>query len=475
MKNRSIFIVLFGIIPFNIYAQNTDTIKASTLVFNIPVVDLPYQLDAAKTVNENKITIKSFLKGYANPSMHQSLDLSTDLYTAAHFGIKKIFNINSKTDFTDGRNLGKYILYFLSLVGSDVVLVYTPGFNGWEHEEFHRAVMTRFQVNSFNDINNFPIGAGSANVSHVKDDDLIKFKKESPKDFIRMPAAGIEGEYMLIEKLQRNNFFYNQNLPHQVLYLLSTYHAIDYVRFCSQPKALNGVTDYFNSNEKTIKVRDFTGMDFSGWVYDLFKPNEPYAARGIHPSGIGIDRYIRASDLTSIELAYLKKQGDLQWLNAISPMLVGFKSIKLSKNELSGNFSIRNYLTSFGNDISCNIYLMNPNYKFIFVYHSYQNYNKSFPAIETQLIDFEKSIYNKSVYFSPRLILGMQPFNQDFKTKKSDFLGLVACKFEIKMNSFIHPFIELSVKSKGWIAGNEFLNSNTSCRFGIVSKFKTVK
>jgi hypothetical protein len=118
---------------------------------------------------------------------------------------------------------------------------------------------------------------------------------------------------------------------------------------------------------------------------------------------------------------------------------------------------------------------MNPIYKFVFAYHSYQNYYASYPAIETQLIDFEKSILHHLFYISPRLFVGLQPLNQEFKTNNSAFLGLAECKLELKTKSFIHPFVELSAKSKGWIAGDEFLKANFSCRFGIISRINMRK
>jgi len=78
-------------------------------------------------------------------------------------------------------------------------------------------------------------------------------------------------------------------------------------------------TDNIMNNEGTnILIRDFVGMDFTSWVYDLFRPNEPYTNRGIHPSGVGIKRYIKTSDLTKEEQSYLKLQGFLSLFNFIS-------------------------------------------------------------------------------------------------------------------------------------------------------------
>ncbi len=256
-----------------------------------------------------------------------------------------------------------------------------------------------------------------------------------------------------------------------MVYLFSTLNSIMYVKMCSIPDQADPMTDGFNVMEKTIPQRDFTGLDFSGWVYDLFKPNEDYTERGVHPLGNGVDRYIKTTDMTGEELTYLKKQGNLQWLNCLSPMLIGFRTIKLSKNGLYGNFAVRNFLTSFGNDISCNIYLRNNECKFFAAYHHAQNYQHAFPALEAQLIDYNWNLGNSNLYISPRILVGLQPQEQGFKTGNASFLGLAECKLELITKCFVHPYIEVSAKTKGWIAGNEFLTSNLSGRFGIVSRF----
>ena len=99
------------------------------------------------------------------------------------------------------------------------------------------------------------------------------------------------------------------------------------------------------SNEKDgadISKRDFTGADFTAWADALFFPDKPYEDRGIHPSGVGINRYIKPSQLSTEARSYLKKQGRLHWLNILSPHLFGFSKIKLNsteKGDYYGNFA----------------------------------------------------------------------------------------------------------------------------------------
>lgn len=432
------------------------------LILNLELIDFPYQTDASKTVDNGNVSLSSFLKGYANPSMHQSLQLTTSLYSGVHYCIDKLFRKDAYADWSGGKRL----LHTITLLASDYILITAPGFDGWLHEEFHRSVLTRFGVNSYDEMNKFPIGVETVSVSHITDEDLIRFKQQSPSDFIRMHVAGIEGEYLLAEKMQKNNFFYNQNASHEIAFMLNILNAIAYVNISANSLRADEMTDQMNAKETTISSRDFTGLDFTGWTYDLFRPNEPYTSRGVHPSGLGINRYIKVSDLTNTELNYLKKQGNLQWLNLLSPMIYGIKDIKLNENGVYANFAIRNYLTSFGNDISANILLRNKSYNYAFTLHNYNNYNHYFPAIEMELVDYIQPISQQLLYITPRILAGLQPFEQNFTTSKSSFLGLLECKLEYKTHLNLNPYIELSSKTNGWIAGNEFLNSNLSIRIG---------
>ena len=77
---RAVIICLISVLTTSIcFAQ---TISDTTgLYLDFPVLDLPYQTHAVKTTG-------NFFAGYANPSMKQSLAMSNNLYSSAHWGIK---------------------------------------------------------------------------------------------------------------------------------------------------------------------------------------------------------------------------------------------------------------------------------------------------------------------------------------------------------------------------------------------------
>ena len=451
-------ICVFCVFISSASAQKSDTIYKSKLKLDLQLFDLPYQITAGNTVG------KSFFSSYANPSMSQSLHLTTSIYSGVHYGLHTLFDNKIRDPKL------RYILYVIGFPLCDFVLYYAPGGSGWLHEEYHRAVLTRFGVNSFNQMNTFPIGKSIVSVNRLKDEDLERFKANSSADFVRMSAAGIEGEYLLIDQLQRNNFFHEQKLMNEGVYLLSTLNSIAYVFISSSPKMSNGILDEMNAKETKISSRDFTGLDMISWTYDLFHPNEPYNDRGIHPTGLGIDRYRKIEHLEKHEFKYLKQQRYWHCLNILSPMILGFRSISL-KNGYSGNIAFRHFLTSFGTDISLNIFLKKSTYNFVFAYHNYMNYKHVFPAIETEMVDYPLFYKKLNIFLSPRIMVGVQPRNQEFRTSKVDFLGLIGCRADFRICKNFFSYLDVQAKTKGWVAGNVYLNDNVSVKVGFSARF----
>jgi len=462
---KQLFFIACVTIPLSAAQPQKSDASSCGLDLDFTLFDLPYQNDAAKTVNNGKVTFGGFLKGYANPSMHQSLSLTATFENTVHFGIDRLH-----ARMHDVQPFMREGVYWASLFTADALLIFAPPGDGWLHEEYHRAVMTRHHVNSFDDMNTFPIGNTMVSVKDIDDADLVRFKKESSADFIRMHVAGIEGEYLLMNELQKDNFFNNRQRSHEFLYLVITLNSIAYVFGSTDPEIVDKETDNFNRVERKIKDRDFTGFDFSAWAYDIFRPDEPYEIRGnnkgIHPTGTGIDRYIKTTDLTDEELSYLKRQSKLHLLNCISPMFFFKRSLTLRDN-LQFNFAVRHLFTSFGNDISLITYFKNDKCKFALSYHHANNYHRFFPAFEGELIDYPFTIKNISFSLTPRALIGIQPDNQSFTSKKPAFLGLAECRADIASVKRIHPWIALTLKTPGWIAGNEFLEGNVSVRSGL--------
>jgi hypothetical protein len=244
-----------------------------------------------------------------------------------------------------------------------------------------------------------------------------------------------------------------------------------YIYGSSSPSTADTEIANLNKLETSIDSRDFTGFDFTSWVYDLFRPDEPYEARGPHPSGTGINRYRTTQDLTDEELKYLKGQFYLHFLNYLSPMLYSIDSIPSGNNGIIGNFAMRHLLTSFGSVISAQVFLKYDLYNIAFAYHSYLNHKNYFPAIEAELVDYPFFLGNLGMLLSPRVIIGMQPADQKFKTEKPEFLGLFELRIDFMVNRYFLPYIDFIAKTNGWVAGNVYLDNNASIKVGISLRF----
>ena len=426
-----------------------DTIGAVYL--DMPLVDLPSQIYAYRATG-------GFFKSYMNPGMETSLAYSVDFYSAVHFGFK---NIRIR------KSVGaQAFIQRLLISGFDVVSQWLPLGAPWLHEEYHRGVMTQYGFDSFNEVLTFPFGKSSIAVNHVKDEHLENLCDEHHSDFVRLMSAGHEAEVQLVRNLQANEFFYHQNLDNEVLYIMYLVQNIVYVSSCAHGGGDEG-TRKRNEIEKTIKERDFTGMDMNAWIDALCFPDKPYAARGLHPSGVGINRYIMYDDITEEGRKYLLRQTYLDIFNFVSPMMIGFSHIRLantSEGEWFGNFAFRHYLTSFGDDISLDLYLQAPKFNLYTTLHSYNNLHNHFAGIEAGLVDFP--LLDNRMQIGGRVMFWVQPKNMSFYTKKGEVGGLVNARISYH-SRYIDPYLELGWKSKGWVAGNVCLNSSFSVRAGI--------
>ncbi len=445
---------LFLFLPFNLYAISIDVpleekagnhFRKGNFYIELPLYEYPFD-------TENR---GSF------PSMQQSLVITKDFYQLAHAGIEN--RLGSRTIRTG-----------IAIIALDILPF--PLGSTWLHEEWHRAVLSRRNASSYDDVYNFDLFAGSISVSHVKDEDLIRLKRDSPADMTRLAEAGIEGEYEMVTALQKDNFFYGINTWNTPLYLLTYMNSIGYVYFSGTNEA-NVETDIFNLEEGAdISRRDALGLDFTAWVYDLFRPTEPYEARGVHPSGVGIDRYIKPSDLTSEELRYLKRQGRLAFLNLLDPHLLGISRFRVTNGESSEpvdvNLSIRHHLTSFGYTIDANLFYKKDDLNLFLVLHNYANKERHSPGLDVELLRYPFTISQSPLSLNLRSALWLQPEEQMFKTKEAKLGGLASLRVGWSGFRNVEPFMEVTAKTEGWVAGNAYLDSNMSVQTGLIYRFK---
>ena len=305
-------------------------------------------------------------------------------------------------------------------------------------------------------------------VSHVDDQDLVRLKQKYPAEQIRLSEAGIEGEQQLVLKLEKDNFFGRKNAWHYFLYWLIKLNSLFYVASGNSTET-DELTDEFNQKEgRNIEARDFTGHDFTAWVYDLHRPKEAYQERGIHPSGKGLDRYIKFSDLTSDERTFLHRQAQLQWLNLLDPHLIGLEGWHIpTSTPLRLNLSMGHMLTSFGYTVDAHLFLQRNLINLFIVGHRFFNHQRRFSGLEIQLIDYPLNWNKNRFLVTSGLGVWTQLKEQNFYTNQAVLGGLFGLTIYQPLSDQWFVFFGGKIKSTGWVAGNVSLDKSITACIGL--------
>ena len=449
-------------------APETDT--THSLYFELPIFDFPYHALASQmSANysehqaasiESEISVGNYLEAYLAPSMRLTIDASNAFHSAIHYGVVRGFETWLKP--IDGRIYGR-LLKELIAASLDGFLITIPFGIGWVHEEFHRNTMTVRNIGSYDEAWLFKQG-GTVAVSHILDEDLIAFKKQYPAEHIRMSSAGIEGQYFQIKELQKRSFFQQTNLPNTGFYLLSTLTAVDYVGSGSDADYFAEIVEMLGY-EETMEERDFTGHDFASWVYDLHRPDEPYENRGPHESGVGLNRYINPQDHTLEMTNYIEKMAKRQYLNYLSPTMLGIQNITIN-DQLKMNFAIRHYLTPFGDSRELDVLIKYEAYYLLIAPSVFTNKDNSYYGLEVEMVDGIAHLSDHAFRYTPRIVLWSQPENQRYADNKARAGGLFGLKVIHETDQRINYYLDVEAKSRGWVAGNPYLDSNLSLRLG---------
>jgi hypothetical protein len=479
MKNTIAFLLF--LLAFTAYSQDSSKIQSKNpqLILEFPLVDLPFGYYGANVKEDvvAKVGLRPSgynpIKAFSSLSMEQSMALSMNTRNIMLFGYKKL--INRKPSNRVFKRVWKTGLESFLILLSDQLI---PFGEGWQHEEFHKATMTRYNTFTNNTLNDWITGRPNANTSSVKsvnavlDINLEQMKAYDNPHFARMSAAGGEAEVLSAEEFQKNEFFMESGNLTTVLSLMRAANVQSYIKLCADKVGGTNLTLDLMKEEGAIqKLRDFTGLDYTAWAYDLFNPTEAYAKRGQNPYGNGYDRYIYGDKLSQEGYDWLAKQASLSKFNFLSPMNIFIKSIPLKKyadgSVLKGNFAFRYYPTSFGNQIGINFFLKHGKYNLFINPALNQNFSHNFPSLEAQLVNYP--IQSKWLT-TTKLMLWTQPKDQAFMTSKANFGGQIATKIHYKLNNTLMPYINVSFKTKGWVAGNVFLNQNFDAKIGLTCR-----
>jgi hypothetical protein len=84
------------------------------------------------------------------------------------------------------------------------------------------------------------------------------------------------------------------------------------------------------------------------------------------------------------------------------------------------------------------------------------------------MLDYPVKIKNLTVFLSPKIMVGIQPKEQNFFTSEMEFFGLMGSRIDFQIHKNLLPYLEVTAKTNGWVAGNEFLKKDIGLKIGDV-------
>jgi len=239
-----------------------------------------------------------------------------------------------------------------------------------------------------------------------------------------------------------------------------------YLNSCASKEADTSTDSQNKDDGANIGKRDFTGLDCTAWVYDLFRPDEPYQTRGVHPSGVGINRYIRYSDLNDNERSFLRKNMMLSLLNFADPFLIGYDRFNANVfgKDLQWNARLSHFITSFGYTVDANLFLRWDDKKFLIKLHNGFNTETYFPGLSVAWID--QRLPWDNLFLNHELTVWNQPRGQNVHSLAGDTMVAASEKLAYKMGNYT-PYVGVEAKTPGWLAGNVYLERNLTLWTGL--------
>jgi hypothetical protein len=403
------------------------------------------------------------------PAMSQSLDLAYALTRLPVWGIQRGFDRVRNPGLRTG--LGLMTVY---AVNTPLLLV-----GAWMHEEWHRAVLSHRGIDSRNGLYHPSSWSnGLISVDHVSDEDLARLKADNPADTARLMMAGLEAQEQLSRRIGDHAFLYGDRgtwrgpvyfsqtlmFPALQFNLMSRlyYHAT-----CAGPRS-DEVTDAENREKLTVPSRDFTGLDCTAFAYDLHRPDEPYADRGAHPYGEGVDRYRSWEDLSERERRFTRAQLGFEFLNLLDPHLAGIDGFRLrSRSRSPGDrfiAQVGHTLTPFGHSVDARVGVVRGRLRGLFVLRNGVNARGWFPTVGARVLDI--GLRRAPLAFDVDADAWLQPdrLRYDEATRRPG--GRLAGTVHWRVHPGASLDLTLDGKTAGYVPGNVFLERNLSLRVG---------
>lgn len=406
-------------------------------LLELPIADLPAMHDGA----------------YAAPTWDQAIDGTKAQYQATH----RAFAAWAERRW--GAERRDAIAMTLGL-GWELAANLLPLGNVWAHEEGHRAVLDHRGMRSFNGVYDVDPSGGAVYVRGIRDRDLVRLKRDHPADSARLAAAGMETETVVNLRIERDLFFLRGRVATDWATLLANAtNNIGYVWACSEPAVADPFTDETNRRDGRVIVRrDALGLDCTAWAYDLQRPGEPYDARGLHPSGRGIDRYVKFSDMTYDEQKLLRT---VRWVSlvALADPFLWLEDGWDAGEDTRASTNLAFFLTSFGWTVDHNVFVASGTRNVVVTVHHHVNGARWMPGVDLE-------VWRVPLAGGMRLTLSLgtwlQPEDQRWETARAVPGGRAGAALAVPLWRALELELGAARKTAGWVAANAALDAETS-------------
>jgi hypothetical protein len=351
--------------------------------------------------------------------------------------------------------------------------------NTWMHEEWHRAVLRRNAIPSTNGVYD-PRSwvADAVKVHNVQDSDLIGLKRDYPADLVRLHAAGFESQDALAHRGTEAAFFHGPGpgaggahwgrlaTAHDLSAVFQMWNELGswmYLRRCLDP-ALDQQIDEIAFDEPLMGDRDAIGPDCTAWALDRDTPSAPYDARGLHPTGLGVDRYVGPGDLSPAARAELERLSRLRLIGLLNPHLFFIDGFRIGEGRDRWTAWARAVPTPWGVDVSVRGGLVIGEQRALFGLHAGVSDGPLVPAVELGWVDAP---------LAPRwaldlqLLAGAQPRDLLSSARGLAPFADLRARTSFRAMPLLDTWLELEGKTAGWVLGNAYLDPDLSVRAGV--------
>lgn len=420
--------------------------ESGPLVLELPVVDAPFNA-------RNDVPF---------PSMAQAVAISRDV----HLGLAWAIDLGFR--HVPGPRWLWSLVGELAQVAAAVAFEWMPLGTAWNHEEFHRAVMSRYGVASFDDVWTLPFLSQTISVSHVTDEGLARLKAEHPADFTRLHAAGMEGDLELARAIDAQTFFDGLDArPSLPVTLLNRLNVIGYLWTCNSAGG-DAMTDELAAAEGTdLAKRDFTGLDCTAWAYDATRPDEAYAARGVHPSGVGIDRYRKTTQLSPAGQALLRQGAWWSLANVVDLAGWGLTFPSPSTGSWRWTGDLAWQMSPFGWGLTVDVLAKRPGLGVRLTGRAFTSLRLVLPGLEAEWVRGRVQLAGVALEVSPAVGLWLQPEQLRWDAAAVRPGGFVRLRAEWRPLPRFGLFGEVQAKTAGWQPGTVALDPAIDTRLGV--------